>query len=249
MPMKFSGITIQGGLSLTTNPGLFDDAVVYYPMKTIIGSAADGTDIPVITNYGTGGSTYTATKALNSAYVRSYGGQKALYIRNGDYSEYDLGGTLSVPSNMSFFMVGAWDGNRITAFGFRSAGGSGPGPYDNCKITMDGYLSESFKVIGGNNTGMELSGLYQTGSNLKVFGFIKTGSTISYYDNSTTPVTWSGTFTGDLSFNTVGFNKYWGGYKEYSTGYLGDTVYFDYAVSTQKAAAVVTRFKTLYSIP
>lgn len=114
---------------------------------------------------------------------------------------------------------------------------------------MEGYLSEAFRVIGDDNTGMELTSLYQTGTNLKVFGFIKTGSTINYYDNSTTPVTWGGSFSGNLGFNTVGYNKYWGGYREISSGYLGDTAYYDYAVSNAKAGNIVTTLKTMYNIP
>jgi hypothetical protein len=255
--MQFSGLNLSGitvgAAPLNTNYGLLTSAQIYFSAQTAIGSSADGTSIGSLTNLGVGGSTYTATAVAGYTQptASTFAGQRMLRLDGYGSNQlgYDLATGFSASGDASLFvvtknLVDSATYARVVGFGGQS------GSYQNCffgnstNADGSGFL---FRDTGDN--GMSLTGLTAS-TGIKVFGMVKTGSSIVYYDNSTTPVSWGGTASGTYFFNTVGYR--WFSNPPYvpqpSTGYLGDVAWYNTALSGTDAATVMTTLKARYNI-
>lgn len=250
-----AGVQLGAGVKVGVSGGStpLSSANIYYPMQDIIGSAANGSSVPVLTNYGTDSLTYDATAVggYTQPTVATVGGYKVLSIQG--YTQNQLGYNLSTAfdcsTNASLFMVG-W--NTITDYAYARAVAFGgqAGTYQRCFFGV-GISSDnsSYLLRDTNDNGMTLTGLSPL-SGLKAFGIVKTGTSIVYYDNNTTPVSWPGTASGTYAFNTVGW-RYFGGAgftPQPTTGYLGDMAWFSTALDSTSAGNVMTYLKNTYGI-
>ena len=191
--------------------------------------------VSYLSNAGTLGSGYNATDAGSVPVVATQNSKKVLSF-SGSVAGYNIATPLDM-STGSMFFVGQQTNNRMIAFGGQGA------TLQNCFF---GYSANNGSVVlfrGTNDVGLDLSGLSAV-SGLKVFGIVKNGSSITYYDNSTTGV--STTVSGTFEFNAVGYRSGYG--NQYSTGYMGDLAQWNIALTEGDAAGVVTALKSIYNI-
>lgn len=235
MPITLgAGVQLGSGISINTNT-ILNTAAVYYSIQYATDGLSNGTNITSLTNLGTLGSSYDAASAGSVPVVATQNSVKVLSF-SGSVAGYNLSSVLDM-STGSMFFVGYQTANRLIAWGGQGA------TYSTCFF---GYSTNNGTGVLFRNTadgGVDFSGLTSV-SGLKVFGIVKSGGTVTYYDNST-----SGTVTsasGTFGFNAVGYRGGYGG--QYSTGYLGDVAYWNTALSSGNAATVVTTLKSIYNI-
>ena len=249
--MQLNGLVLSGGSfgssPVVVNTGIFAGAQIYFPVQSIIGSSADGASIGSLTNYGVAGSAYAATNVPGRTAPTAYtvGGARVLKLDGYGSNQYgyNLASTFTVTTG-SLFVVG-WDafGNdplyqsRLMGFGGQS------GTYTTCFFGWSNLNNASFLFRDTGDGGLSLS----TGSSagLRVFGIVKNGSSTTYWDNSTTPVS-GPSVSGTYGFNTVGYRNYY--FNQPSTGYLGDVAYWNTALTDYDAATVITTLKSMYNI-
>lgn len=245
-----AGIALGPGVSvggdIPNNP--LTSANIWYNMQTNISGASDGTSISSLTNSGVDGTTYAATNVPGhvAPTVATVGGAKVLLINGYGLNQwgYNIANSFTVGTG-SLFMVG-WDAfgtdynyqSRVMGFG-----GQYGSPYQVCFFGWSYLNNASFLFRDTGDGGLSLSSYSSAG--LQVFGIVKTGSTIKYYDNTTTPVSSSVGF-GTFGFNTVGYRAY--GINQPSTGYLGDVAWFNSALSDSDAGNVISYLKNTYNI-
>lgn len=222
-------------------PAVLSTANIYYPMQDIIGSAANGTSVAALTNYGTDGATYAATNygGWTAPTVATQNTVKVLSfnISASNQYGYDIANTFPVTSG-SLFVVGWSYGSRFIGFG-------GTGSYHYSFFGWSAANNGNFLFRDISDTGADMYPTYSSAA-LQVFGIVKTGSTVVYYDNTTTPVTYGSPVTGTYGYNAIGFRSSYAG--QTSTGYLGDLVYFNTALSNSDAGDIITYLKTIYNI-
>ena len=245
------GVVLGAGVQVGGQaPTPLSSANIYYSMQSIINGAADGTSITSLTNYGTDGATYAATNVpgRTAPTVATVGGIKTLLMDGYGNNQwgYNIANAFTV-SNGSFFMVG-WNAfgtdynyqSRVMGFG-----GQRYTPYQLCFFGFSKLNNGSFLFRDTGDSGVTVDPSFSS-AGLQVLGIVKTGTTVVYYDNDTTPVTYPGVVIGNYGFNTVGYRSY--GIEQPSTGYLGDVAWFDTALSVQDAASIITQLKSIYNI-
>lgn len=245
------GVVLGAGVQVgASTANALSSANIYYSIQDIIGSAVDGTSIASLTNYGVDGVTYAATNVpgRTAPTVITINGKKVLNLNGYGNNQwgYNIANAFTV-GNGSLFVVG-WDafGNdslfqsRLMGFG-----GQRFSPYQVCFFGWSNLNNASFLFRDTGDGGVTVYPSYSS-AGLQVLGIVKTGSTVVYYDNTTTPVTFPGSVGGTFGFNTVGYRDY--GIQQPSTGYLGDVAWFDTALSTQEAGSVITQLKSIYNI-
>lgn len=236
-----TGITVGTGITISGVLNPLTVADVYYPMQTIIGSTANNVAIGSLTNYGSGGAAYNASSLGGDPVVATVNGRKVLYLDwfSGKVG-YNINSTFVLPNNASLFIVGTAAGDRLIGFGGQYQ------TYQNCFFGYGAGTNTEILFRDTQDRGLTLSGLTSV-SGLKAFGLVRTGNTVTYYDNTTTPASISLFPAETFGFNTVGY-RYYGAANQRSTGYLGDLAYYSYALSQSDAATVITTLKTLYGI-
>jgi hypothetical protein len=221
-------------------PSILAEASIYYDMQAIIGSASDGTSVSSLINYGTEGPTYDATNAIGwvAPTVATLNGAKVLTLIGANLQRgYDIANSFTVTDG-SLFMVAWTTAEPARILGFGGSNGSFFG-----FTQLDGRVA-FFRNINDNYdlTALDLPAVL----GLRVFGVVKTGSSVVYYDNNTIPVTYNPGVSGDFTYSTVGYRGGFGG--QPSTGYLGDVAYYDRALSEFESARVVVELKSKYGI-
>jgi hypothetical protein len=229
------GIGLGAGVVVGATINILETAAVYYNIQSATAGLDTGASVTSLTNQGTLGSGYNAASAGSVPVVAVQNSRKVLSF-SGSPLGYNIPSVLNM-STGSMFFVGWETANRMIAFG-----GQG-GTYNNC---FYGYSANDNSVVlfrGTTDSGADLSGLTAV-SGLKVFGIVKSGTSITYYDNTTTGA--AATASGTFGFNAVGYRAGYG--NQPSTGYLADLAYWSTALDATTAGNVVTKLKTIYNI-
>jgi len=230
-----SGYFNETGI-LSYNPNLW-----FSPAITFAG-VADTTVASSLPNLGVSGSIYNASTSTGAPQVATQNGVKVLNFNGGSLANLQLATEIDLSTNSSVFFVGYQTANRMVALGGSNASGNG-----NAFFGWSGSNNTVFLFRNSSDGGQTLTGL-QSVAGLKIFGMIQGTSTFTYYDNSTTPT--NGTYvSGTYKFGKVGARDYGGSFNsQLSTGYLGDIVAFNRAVSNDEAVMIITLLKEKYNI-
>jgi hypothetical protein len=230
-----SGYFNETGI-LSYNPNLW-----FSPAITFAG-VADTTVASSLPNLGLSGSIYNASTSTGAPQVATQNGVKVLNFNGSTLANLQLATEIDLSTNSSVFFVGYQTANRMVALGGSNASGNG-----NAFFGWSGSNNTVFLFRNSSDGGQTLTGL-QSVAGLKVFGMIQGTSTFIYYDNSTTPT--NGTYvSGTYKFGKVGARDYGGSFNsQLSTGYLGDIVAFNRAVSNDEAVMIIALLKEKYNI-
>jgi hypothetical protein len=230
-----SGYFNETGI-LSYNPNLW-----FSPAITFAG-VADTTVASSLPNLGVSGSIYNASTSTGAPQVATQNGVKVLNFNGSTLANLQLATEIDLSTNSSVFFVGYQTANRMVALGGSNAAGNG-----NAFFGWSGSDNTVFLFRNSSDGGQTLTGL-QSVAGLKVFGMIQGTSTFTYYDNSTTPT--NGTYvSGTYKFGKVGARDYGGSFNsQLSTGYLGDIVAFNRAVSNDEAVMIIALLKEKYNI-
>lgn len=235
MPVYF-GSGIQLGAGVVVGLGsILNTASVYYDIQDATVGLSNGSSVSYLPNEGALGSSFNATDAGSVPVVATQNSKKVLSF-SGSVAGYNISTPLDM-STGSMFFVGQQTNNRMIAFGGQGA------TLQNCFL---GYAANNGSQVlfrGTTDVGLDFTGLTAV-SGLKVFGLVKSGSSVTIYDNSVTGVNHSTPYT--FEFNAVGYRSGYG--NQYSTGYLGDLAYWNTALTAGDAAGVVTALKSIYNI-
>jgi len=230
-----SGYFNETGI-LSYNPNLW-----FSPAITFAG-VADTTAASSLPNLGVSGSIYNASTSTGAPQVATQNGVKVLNFNGSTLANLQLATEIDLSTNSSVFFVGYQTANRMVALGGSNASGNG-----NAFFGWSGSNNTVFLFRNSSDGGQTLTGL-QSVAGLKVFGMIQGTSTFTYYDNSTIPT--NGTYvSGTYKFGKVGARDYSGSFNsQLSTGYLGDIVAFNRAVSNDEAVMIIAFLKEKYNI-
>ena len=229
--------------------GLFDEvnmilqnANLYFSPATTFAGVADTTVASTLPNLGISGAIYNATTSTGAPQVATQNGVKVLYFDGSLLKNLQMATEIDLSTNSSAFFVGYQTANRMIALGGSNASGNG-----NAFFGWGGSNNTSILFRNSSDGGQTLTGL-QSVAGLKVFGMIQGTSTFTYYDNSTIPT--NGTYvSGTYKFGKVGARDYSGSFNsQLSTGYLGDIVAFNRAVSNDEAVLIMKLLKERYNI-
>ena len=229
------GVSLGAGVGVGVELNVLKTAAVYYDVQAITQGLDNGTSVTGLTNSGTLGSGYNATSAGSVPVVGTQNSRRVLSF-NGSVLGYNLSSVLSMATGSMFF-VGWQTANRLIAFG-----GQG-GTYNNCFYGWSSNNGTGLLFRNTGDSGLDLTGLTSV-SGLKVFGIVKNGTSVTYYDNTTTAA--SGSASGTFGFNAVGYRSGYG--NQPSTGYLGDVAYWSTALDSSTAGTVITALKSIYNI-
>jgi hypothetical protein len=230
-----SGYFNETGI-LSYNPNLW-----FSPAITFAG-VADTTAASSLPNLGLSGSIYNASTSTGAPQVATQNGVKVLNFNGSTLANLQLATEIDLSTNSSVFFVGYQTANRMVALGGSNASGNGNAFFGWSAADNTGFLFRN-----SSDGGQTLTGL-QSVAGLKVFGMIQGTSTFTYYDNSTIPT--NGTYvSGTYKFGKVGARDYSGSFNsQLSTGYLGDIVAFNRAVSNDEAVMIIALLKEKYNI-
>ena len=223
-----AGVVVGGATALNS-------AAVYYSVQEATAGLNNGASVSSLQNFGTLGPSYDAVSAGSVPVVGAQNGRKVLSF-NGSVLGYTIPSVLGMDTGSMFF-VGWQTANRLIAFG-----GQG-GTYNNCFFGYSNNNGTGVLFRGIGDAGLDFTGLTSV-SGLKVFGLVKSGSSVTVYDNSTTGANHSTPYT--FGFNAVGYRAGYG--NQLSTGYLADLAYWSTALDAGTAGAVVTALKSIYNI-
>ena len=203
-----------------------------------LSSYTDGDPITSIPNLGSG--TYTITSSVDSPTKQTVSGYPVINFNTVDQISLLIDTPLDMSVDGSAFVV-AWNNPSILVLG---------GTYTNgtqaCFFGWSDALGGEILFRDINDSGLPDGDLLWTpAGGFEVLGIVKTGSTIKIYKNSTSSNTFTG-MTGIYQFDQIGKRDEYGG--QTSEGYMGDLLFYNYALSDTDAQSVITSLKTKYGI-
>lgn len=200
-----------------------------------------GTSVSTWTNLGQGGATYNASASVNICTKSNFGGMPSIKFNPG--LSYDLITPVTLTGgNVTLVLVTKQSAARVVALGGKS-------PNGNC---FWGNASNNGSFYLYRNTadgGQDLSGLVSV-SGYKVFCAQMIGTTsITYFDNSITPVSVSANISGNYIFGKVGARDYLGTNNgQTSDGYIAEIMVFTSVIPLSTCQVLVSALKVKYGV-
>jgi hypothetical protein len=214
------------------------NAVIWFSADSIA-NLSDGAKVNTWINLGTGGATYNANIAVAGTISKNtVDGIPAIHISTD--SSFNLANTINLTGgNCTLVLVTKQTSSRVVALGGTTASANGNCFWGSWQNDSSGYLYRN-----SSDGGWTISGLTAV-TKSKVFCIQVIGtSSITYFDNSTTPVNVSPTLTGNFVFGAIGRRDGFG--TQYSRGYISEIMVFTNLVPTSNCQILVEALKQKY---
>lgn len=226
----------------TTVSAIAGTALIWFSGDTVA-SLADNTTVTTWTNLGVGGPSYNASASVSIPTKNTYGGKPVIEFNPTNKICYDLiTPTTLTGGNCTLVLVSKQSASRMVALGGKS-------PNGNC---FWGNVSDTGSAYLYRNTGDTgwLPFPLVSVSGLKVLCAQIHGTTsVTYFDNSITPVSVSAPLGGTFIFGKVGARDYSNSNNNQpSNGYLAEIMVFTSIVPVSTCQTLVDALKVKYGV-
>lgn len=231
----------QVGSVPTTVSTIGTNALIWLSGDTVA-SLADGTTVTTWTNLGVGGASYNVSASVSIPTKTTFGGKPAIRFNTTNQVSYNLVTPVTLTGgNCTLVLVTKQSALRVVALGGKTPNGSCF--WGNSSNTGSAYLYRNTADTGWSPTTLA------SVAGHKVFCAQITGTTsVTYFDNSITPVSVSAPLTGTFIFGKVGARDYSGNNSQPSDGYIAEIMVFTSIVPVSTCQTLVDALKAKYGV-